>query len=45
MGMRPIVTDEVAWSVSLSVCHDLQHCRNGETDRDALWVVNSGGPK
>ena len=43
--MRPIVTDEVAWSVGRSVCHDHHEPhKNGLTDRDAVWVVDSGGP-
>jgi len=25
----PIVTDGVAWSVGLSVCHDREPCKNG----------------
>jgi len=45
--MRPIVTDGVAWSVGLSVdlpvCHDCEPCKNGRTDRDAVWVVDLGG--
>jgi len=78
MYMRPIVTDWIAWSVSVSVtvvspaktaepikmllglrtrlgprhgslysiatlCDDL--CKNGWTDRDAIWVMDSGEPK
>jgi len=47
--MRPIVTDRVAWSVGrsvgLSVCHTSEPCKNGWTDRDAIWVVGSDGPK
>ena len=39
--MRPIVTDEVAWSVcqsvGLSVSHDCEPCKNGWTDRDVVW--------
>ena len=27
------------------VCHDREPCQNGRTDRDALSVVDSGGPK
>jgi len=27
------------------VCHYHEPCKNGRTNRDALWVVNSGGPK
>jgi len=33
------------WSVCLSVCHDRESCKNWWTDRDAVWVVDSGGPK
>ena len=47
--MHPIVTERVTWSASrsvgLSVCHDREPCKNGGTDRDAVWVVNLGGPK
>jgi len=47
--MRPIVTDRVAWSVSLSVCLSVCHtgepCKNGCTDRGAVWVEDAGGPK
>jgi len=42
--MRPIVTDGVAWSVCRSVCHDREPCRNCWTDRDAVWVMDSGWP-
>jgi len=35
----------VCWSVSLSVCHSSEPCKNGWTDRDAVWVEDSGGPK
>jgi len=41
----PIVTDGVAWSVGLSVCHDREPCKNGWTDQDAVWDVDSGGFK
>jgi len=43
--MRPIVTDRVVWSVGLSVCHTSEPAKNGCTDRDAVWVEDSGGPK
>jgi len=40
--------DRGAWSVGLSVrlsiCHTSEPCKNGCTDRDAVWVENSGGP-
>jgi len=43
--MRSIVTDRVAWSVArLSLCHASDPCKNGCTDRDAVWVEDSGGP-
>ena len=31
--------------VCLSVCHTSEPCRNSCTDRDAVWVEDSGGPK
>jgi len=48
--MRSIVTDRVAsWSVGRSVCwsacHTSEPCKNGWTDRDAVWVEDSGGPR
>jgi len=43
--MRPIVTDGVAWSVGLHVCHTSELRKNGWTDRDAVWVEDSGWPK
>ena len=43
--MRPIVTDEVAWSVGLSVYHTSEPCKNGSTNQDAIWVEDLGGPK
>jgi len=39
--MRPVVTDWVAWSVCQSVTVE----KNGLTNRDAVWVEDSGGPK
>jgi len=27
------------------VCHTSELCKNGRTDRDAVWVEDSGGPK
>jgi len=42
--MQPIVTDGVAWSVGLSVCHNREPCKNGRTARDAVWDVDSGEP-
>jgi len=42
--MQPILTDRVAWSVSLSVCHTSEPCKNGRTDRAAFWVEDLGGP-
>ena len=41
--MRPIVTDRVARSVGLSVCHTSESCKNGCTDRAAVWVEDLGG--
>jgi len=43
--MRPVVVDRIAWSVGLSVRHTSEPCKNGLTDRDAVWVVESGGPR
>jgi len=43
--MRPIATDRVAWSVCRSVCNNCELCKNGRTDRDAIWDVDLGGPK
>ena len=43
--MRPVVIDWVLWSVSLSVCHSSEPCKNGWTDQDAIWFEDSGGPK
>jgi len=47
--MRPVATDGVAWSVSLcvylSVGHVREPCKNGWTDQDEDWRVNSGGSK
>ena len=40
------VTDRVAWSVGrpvgLSVCHTSEPCKNGRSDRDAVWVEDLG---
>jgi len=29
----------------LLVCHTNEPCKNGRTDRDAVWVEHSGGPR
>jgi len=46
--MRPIAEDGVVWSVGRlvcrSVCHDREPCKNGWTDTDFVWDVDSGGP-
>jgi len=34
----------VCLSVCLSVCHTSEPCKNGWTDRDVVWVEDSGGP-
>ena len=39
------LTTERGPSVCLSVCHNQELCWNGWTDRDAAWVVDSGGPR
>jgi len=31
--------------VCILVCHDSEPCKNGSTDRDAVWVVDTGGPQ
>ena len=31
--------------VCRSVCHSSEPCKNGSTDRNAVWVEDSGGPK
>jgi len=43
--MRPVVTDQVAWSVGLSVCYTSELRKNGCTDGDAVWTEDAGGPK
>jgi len=35
----------VCRSVCRSVCHSSEPCKNGSTDRDAVWVEESGGSK
>jgi len=43
--MRPIATDEVAWSVGLSVCNEnVSTAKQLITNRDAVSDVDSGGP-
>jgi len=41
--MWPFVADQVAWSVCRSVYHTSEPCKNGQTDRNAVWVVGSDG--
>jgi len=42
----PIVTDRVVWSFSLSVgLSPSQSCKNDWTDRDAVCVDDTGGPR
>jgi len=43
--MRLIVTDRVAWSVRWSVCHDRDPCKNGLTDRYAVWMLSRLDPR
>jgi len=40
-----IVTERVAWSVDRSLCHTSEPCKNGWTNRDAVWVKDSGGSR
>ena len=45
--MHPIATN-VVWSVlcvCLFVSHNCESCKNGLTDRDTIWNVDSWGPK
>ena len=35
----------LAWSVCLSICYSSEPLNNGSTDRRAIWVQDSGGPK
>jgi len=35
----------VVWSVGLPVRHSREPCKNGWTDQDAVWIVDSDGPK
>ena len=41
--MRSIATDEVAWSVCRSVCHDCEPGKNSLTDQDTVWCMDLGG--
>ena len=42
----PIVTDRVSWSVGLSVgLSPSKPCKSGRSDRDAVCVDDSGGPR
>jgi len=43
--MRPIFTNRVEWSVGLSVCHASEPCKNCCTNRDAVWIGDSGWSK
>jgi len=38
-----VVCRSVCLSVGLSICHTSESCKNGWTDRDAVWDVDSGG--
>jgi len=40
--MKKIVKFE--FSIYGVVCHDREPCKNGRTDRDAVWNVDLGGP-
>jgi len=35
----------VCWSVSHTVCHTREPCKNGRSDQDSVWVEDSGGPR
>ena len=43
MGHR--LSSVVCRSVCPSVCHTSEPCKNGWTDRDTVWVEDSGGPR
>jgi len=43
--VQPVVTDRVVWSVCLLICYSRESRENSWTDRDAVWVVELGGPK
>ena len=45
MVMYSVVCLSVCLFVYLSVAHNHESYRNGWTDPDAVWVVDSGGPK
>jgi len=36
------VSERVAWSLCLSVGHVRESCKNGRTDRDAVWKADLG---
>jgi len=40
--MWHIVTDRIAWCVSLSVYHSSEPCKNGSTNQDAIWAKHLG---
>ena len=41
--MRRIATD-MCRGVSVCAHHEMAPCKNGWTDRDAVWHMGSGGP-
>jgi len=46
--MRPTrpISDPVAWSRCLSVCHvNSETCNNGSTDQDVVWDLDEAGVK
>ena len=43
--VQPTAIDGVAWSVSQSVCHDGQPCKNNWSDQDAISNMDLVGPK
>jgi len=42
---RSVSCRSVCLSVCRSVCHTSETSKNGSTDRDAIWVEDSGGPR
>ena len=41
---QPTASD-IVWSVCVSVGYKCEPCNNSRTDHDAVWVVDSSGPK
>jgi len=37
------LVERTCWACPMTLCREL--CKNGSTDRDAIWVVDSDRPK